>query len=67
MRLPGTPAYLHCSLHFHKPAPQHGLHLAVGQLGVGVVDFLLDQVLQQEAPQPPVEEGAGCFPIQDVL
>lgn len=31
------------------------------------MDFLLDQVLQQETPQPPVEEGTGCLPIQDIL
>lgn len=31
------------------------------------MDFLLDQLLQQETPQPPVEEGTGCFPVQDVL
>lgn len=39
----------------------------VAQLTADLQDFLLDLVLQQEAAQTPVQEGACSLPLQDVL
>lgn len=59
--------HLHGSLGLDEPAPQHGLHLAVGQLAVSLLDLLLHRVLQQEPPQTPVKELPGRAPLQHVL
>ena len=60
-------SHLDGALRLDEPAPQHGLHLAVGELVVGGVDLALHRVLQQEAPQTPVEELPRRGPLQDVL
>lgn len=39
----------------------------VAEVAAGLQDLLLDLVLQQQATQAPVQEGAGSLPIQDVL
>lgn len=38
-----------------EPAAQHALHLAVAQLGPHLQDVPLGAVLQQAAPQAPVQ------------
>lgn len=59
--------YLRSSFRLHKPAPQHGLDVDVAQLTVRLQDLHLHHLLQQQPAQPPVEEGAGILPLQDVL
>lgn len=60
-------AHLDGPLRLHKPPAQHGLDVHVAQLTADLQDFLLDLVLQQEAAQTPVQEGACSLPLQDVL
>lgn len=55
--------YLDSSLCFNKPASQHGLHVSVAEVLVGLQDLTLHYLLQQEAAQTPVEEGANILPI----
>lgn len=59
--------YLCGSFCLHEPAPQHGLDVDVAQLTVRLQDLRLHLLLQQQPSQPPVEEGAGVLPLQDVL
>lgn len=39
--------YLDCSLCFHKPPSQHGLHVTVTEVLVGLQDLTLHNLLQQ--------------------
>lgn len=59
--------YLHGALGLYEPAPQHRLNLSVCQLAVGCLDLPLHRLLQQQAPQTPVEELARRLPLEDVL
>lgn len=60
-------AHLDSPLRLHEPAAQHGLDMHVTQLPAGLQDLLLDLVLQEEAAQTPIQEGACGLPLQDVL
>lgn len=59
--------YLDCPLCLHKPAPQHGLHVAVAEVLVGLQNLTLHHLLQQKPTKAPVEEGPHVLPVQNVL
>lgn len=55
------------SLGLDEPAAQHGVYMAVAQVSVGLHDFTLHLLLQQEAPQTPVKKTPSILPVQDIL
>lgn len=59
--------YLDCSFCFDKPASQHGLHVSVTEVLVGLQNLTLHHLLQQEATQTPVEESPHVLPVQNIL
>lgn len=59
--------YLNCSFCFNKPPSQHGLHVPITEVLVGLQNLTLNHLLQQQATKPPVEEGPHVLPIQNIL
>lgn len=50
-----------------KPAAQHGLHVAVTEVLVGLQNLALHHLLQQKSTKAPVEEGPHVLPVQNIL
>lgn len=59
--------HLNCSLRFNKPSAQHGLHVSITQVLVGLQNLTLGHLLQQEPTEAPVEKGPCIFPVQNIL
>ena len=59
--------YLNCPFCFNKPPSQHGLHVPITEVLVGLQNLTLNHLLQEQATKPPVEEGPHVLPIQNIL
>lgn len=59
--------YLDGPFCFDKPASQHGLHVPVTEVLVGLQNLKLHHLLQQKPTETPVEEGPHVLPIQNIL
>jgi len=59
--------YIDGSLGLDEPSTEHWLYLTAAQLRVNLMDFMLHLFLQQQPPQPPVEELAARLPTQYLL
>lgn len=64
---PKVSRYLDSPFCLDKPASQHGLHVAVAEVLVGLQNLTLHHLLQQKATEAPVEEGPHVLPVQNVL
>lgn len=64
---PKVSRYLDSPFCLDKPASQHGLHVAVAEVLVGLQNLTLHHLLQQKATKAPVEEGPHVLPVQNVL
>lgn len=59
--------YLDGPYSLDKPASQHGLHVAVTEVLVGLQNLTLHHLLQQKSTKAPVEEGTHILPVQNIL